>query len=165
MALSTVGSIAAVVPFFTTLADPGAIERSAVLRAVFERLHFHSEASFVMMLGLALVFMVLLANAINLFGSLALNRFALRVGDTLYIRLFTAYMSRDYAFHLHHNSSVLATKVLHDTARVSSGILQQALLLVTGVVTISCVLASIVMLNPWVACAAGGGGGGGGWEG
>ena len=34
MALSTVGGIAAVLPFFAVLADPHAIERNALLRAV-----------------------------------------------------------------------------------------------------------------------------------
>jgi ABC-type multidrug transport system fused ATPase/permease subunit len=154
MALCTVGGIAAVVPFFTTLADPKAIERSAVLQAISQRLHFSSEASFVIALGFAFVAMVMVANVVNLFGLLAINRFAFRVGDTLYVRLFDGYMRRDYDFHLQNSGSALATKVLHDTARVTSGLLQQGLLLVTNVVTIVCVVASIVLLNPWVAIAA-----------
>jgi ATP-binding cassette, subfamily B, bacterial PglK len=154
MAFCTVGGIAAVVPFFTTLSDPKAIERSAVLEAIFQRLHFSSEASFVIALGSAFIAMVLLANIVNLFGFLAINRFAFRVGDTLYVRLFDGYMRRDYDFHLRNSGSVLATKVLHDTARVTSGILQQGLLLVTSLVAIVCVVASIVLLNPWVAVAA-----------
>jgi HlyD family secretion protein len=154
MALCTVGGIAAVVPFLTVLADPGAIERSGPLHLIFQRLHFHNEAAFVAALGLVFVATVLIANAVNLFGVLTLNRFAAQVGDALFVRLFDGYMRRDYAFHLRNNSSLLATKVLHDTARVTSGILQQGLLLVTNAVTIVCVVGSIVLLNPVVAVTA-----------
>ena len=105
-------------------------------------------------LGLAFAAVVLIANAVNLFGLLAINRFAFRVGDTLYVRLFNEYMHRDYAFHTRTNSSrVIAgeVKVLQETTRVTSGILQQALILVTNLVTIVCIVASIVILNPVVA--------------
>ena len=39
MALSTVGGIAAVLPFFAALADPHAIEHNAILRTVLQRAH------------------------------------------------------------------------------------------------------------------------------
>src|SRR4030088_2198301 len=70
MALSTVGGIAAVIPFFTVLTDPEVIERNAVLRVVYYRLHFDSEVSFVIALGIAFSAVVLLANTVNYFGSL-----------------------------------------------------------------------------------------------
>src|SRR6185437_8626117 len=87
MALSTVGGIAAVVPFFAVLADPGSIESNAVLRALYRHLHFASQGSFVIALGGAFIGLVLLASAINLFGTLAINRFALQLGDSFFVRL------------------------------------------------------------------------------
>src|SRR2546425_5090896 len=125
MGLSTVGGIAAVLPFFTALADPNAIKHNAVLRVVLQHVHFDSDASFVIALGMAFGTIVLIANAVNLFGFLAINRFAFRVGDTLFVRLFNEYMHREYEFHIRSNSTLLASKVLQETARVTSGILQQ----------------------------------------
>jgi ATP-binding cassette, subfamily B, bacterial PglK len=154
MGLSTVGGIAAVLPFFTALADPGAVTHNAVLGAVRQRLHFDDHGSLVILLGVAFCAMVLIANTINLFGYLVINRFALRVGDTLYARLFQEYLRRDYEFHARNNSSVLATRVLHETARVTSGILQQGLIFVTNMVTIVCVTASMLLVNPAAAVAA-----------
>jgi len=154
MGLSTVGGIAAVLPFFTALTDPGAISHNAVLRVVLQRLHFADDRTFVIALGLAFAAVVLIANAVNLFGFLAINRFAFRVGDALYVRLFNEYMHREYEFHTRNNSSVLASKVLQETTRVTSGILQQALILVTNLMTIVCIMVSIVILNPIVAIAA-----------
>ena len=154
VALSAVGGIAGVVPFFAVLADPQSIERSVILRALYQDLRFASHGSFVVALGSAFAGLILLANAISLFGTLAIERFALRVGDTLYVRLFQEYLRRDYRFHLRSNASVLASNVLHETGRVSIGILQQGLVLVTNLVTITFIMTSILLVNPLVAVGA-----------
>jgi ATP-binding cassette, subfamily B, bacterial PglK len=153
MGLSTVGGIAAVLPFFTALADPAALKHTALLRFALERVHLTDEGSLVIALGVAFSGVVLIANLVNLLGFLAINRFASRVGETLYVRLFDAYMHRDYQFHTLHNSSVLTTRVLHETARVTSGVLQQGLVLVTNLVTIVCIAASMLLVNSVVALA------------
>ena len=96
MALSTVGGIAAVLPFFAALADPHAIEHNALLRAVSQRAHLDGGGSFSAVLGMAFVAVIFIANAVNLFGFMAINQFAARIGDTLYVRLFAEYIHRDY---------------------------------------------------------------------
>jgi ABC-type multidrug transport system fused ATPase/permease subunit len=154
MALSTVSGIAAIVPFFAVLADPNSIERNAILRALYQHLHFASKGSFVLALGGAFIAFVLLANAVNLFGTLAINRFSLQLGDTFFVRLFRQYLRRDFEFHLRSNSAALASKLLHDTGRVSTGILRQGLILVANIVTILFVMASILLLNPLIAIGA-----------
>jgi ATP-binding cassette, subfamily B, bacterial PglK len=152
MALSTVGGIAAVLPFFAVLADPHAIEHNALLRAVWQRAHLDS-GSFSAVLGMAFAAVVLIANAVNLFGFTAINRFSARVGDTLNVRLFDEYIHRDYEFHIRSKSSTLAGRV-QESARVASGFVQQALILVTNLVTIVCVAVAVVLVNPVVAVAA-----------
>jgi ATP-binding cassette, subfamily B, bacterial PglK len=152
MALSTVGGIAAVLPFFAALADPHAIEHNALLRALWQRAHVDS-GGFSAVLGMAFAAVVLIANAVNLFGFTAINRFAARVGDTLNVRLFDEYIHRDYEFHIRSKSSTLASRV-QESARVASGFVQQALILVTNLVTIVCVAAAVVLVNPVVAVVA-----------
>jgi ABC-type multidrug transport system fused ATPase/permease subunit len=152
MALSTVGGIAAVLPFFAALADPHAIEHNAVLRAVWQRTHLDN-GDFPAVLGMAFAAVVLIANAVNLFGFMAINRFSARVGDTLNVRLFDEYIHRDYEFHIRNKSSTLASRV-QESARVASGFVQQALILVTNLVTIVCVAAAVVLVNPVVAAVA-----------
>jgi len=154
MGLSTVGGVAAVLPFFAALVDPNAIRHNALLRAVFQSRYFASDSSLVILLGAAFATIVLIANIVNLFGFLAINRFAASVGDTLYVRLFDEYLHRDYLFHTRNNSSVLAARVLHETSRVTYGILQQGLILVTNLVTIICVAASMLLVNPVAAAVA-----------
>jgi ABC-type multidrug transport system fused ATPase/permease subunit len=154
MAISTVAGIAAVVPFFSVLADPNAVDRSASLHFLYLHMHFDSQRRFVVALGAAFAIVILLANAINLIGSLSMNRFAFQVGDSFCAALFEEYLYRSYAFHSTTNSSTLSSKVLYETARVTTGILQSGLILVANLVTIAFIVASIVFFNPLVAIAA-----------
>ena len=154
VALSAVGGIAGVVPFFAVLADSRSIERNVILHTLYQDLHFTSQGSFVVALGSAFAVLILLANAVSLFGTLAIERFALRVGDTLFVRLFQEYLRRDYRFHLGSNAPVLASNVLNETGRVSICILQQGLVLVTNLVTIAFIMASLLLVSPLVAVGA-----------
>jgi ABC-type multidrug transport system fused ATPase/permease subunit len=152
MALSTVGGVAAVLPFFAALSAPDNIAHSAVAWAVLQKLHVGQD-SMVPALGAAFAASVLFANAINLFGLLAINRFSVRVGDSLYAELFAEYLRRGYEFHARCGSSVLASKV-QESARVTTRIVQYALILVASLVTIAFIAAAVVFMDPVVAVAA-----------
>ena len=152
MALSTVGGVAAVLPFFAALSDPGTIRHHAIAWAALQKLNV-GEGSIVPALGAAFVASVFLANAINLVGLLAINRFAVRVGETLYAELFADYLRRGYEFHARCGSSVLASQV-QESARVTSGIVQYALILVSSLVTIAFIVGAVVFMDPVVAVAA-----------
>lgn len=152
MALSTVGGVAAVLPFFAALSDPHTIRHNPVAWAVLQKLNV-GEASIVPALGAGFAASVLLANAINLFGLLAINRFSVRVGETLYGQLFAEYLRRGYEFHSCRGSLVLASKV-QEGARVTSGIVQYALVLVASLATIAFIVVAVVWIDPVVAVAA-----------
>jgi hypothetical protein len=72
MGASTLGGIAVVFPFFAVLADPRRIERSAALSWLYAAGGFADTASFLVVLGLLFAVVVLLANAVNLCGLLAI---------------------------------------------------------------------------------------------
>ena len=154
MALSTVSGIAIVLPFFTILTDPSAIHRSAVLRFAFAHLSFGGEHGFLVALGILFIVIVLLANGINLFGTLIMNRFAFQVGNGLQTALFDEYLHRSYQFHSANSSSALATKVIYESSRLTAGILQNGQILVTNLVAAALIIASVIAFNPLVAASA-----------
>jgi ABC-type multidrug transport system fused ATPase/permease subunit len=152
MALSTVGGVASVLPFFAALSDPGIVRKSALIRSILHILNV-GESSIVPVLGVTFAVSVLIANAINLFGLLAINRFSVRVGETLYAELFAEYLRRGYAFHARVGSSVLAGRV-QESARVTSGIVQYVLVLIASLVTIAFIAVAVVAIDPWIAIVA-----------
>jgi ABC-type multidrug transport system fused ATPase/permease subunit/GT2 family glycosyltransferase len=153
MALSTVVGIAAIAPFFAVLGDPRLIERWGALHWLYEHAGFAGPRSFVAALGIAFIGVVLLANLINVLGSLAMNRLALRIGTELQTALFAEYLSRPYRFHAATSSTALFNNVVNEPARVTYGILQHAFTLVTNLVTASFIILSILIVKPALAAA------------
>jgi ABC-type multidrug transport system fused ATPase/permease subunit len=151
MAFSTVIGIAAIAPFFAVLGDPRLIDRIEPLHWLYAHARFTSQRDFVMLLGFAFVGVVLAANLINVLGSLAMNRLALRIGTELQTSLFAEYLSRPYRFHAGTNSTTLFNNVVHEPPRVTYGILQHAFTLVTNLVTAAFIMLSILLVKPLIA--------------
>src|SRR4249920_3421974 len=74
MGFSTLGGIAAIIPFFAVLADPQSLTHHAELERLYEWLGFAERRTFLAFLGCAFIAIVVIGNAINLFGMLAINR-------------------------------------------------------------------------------------------
>ena len=155
MAIAPVTGIAAILPFFTVLADPAAAEHNVVLRLLYEHLHLHPAGPHLaLVLGAAFVALVVLANAVNLAGTLLMNRFAFAVGNSFNIELFEDYLSREYDFHLRTHSATLTARLLHETSRVTMGILQSGLMLAANVVTVGLIVGAMILIDPVIAGAA-----------
>ena len=73
MAVCTLAGVAAMVPFFAVLADRALISRNPQLAWLDQHLGFATQQGFILALGVAVLLIVLLGNAINLLGTLALN--------------------------------------------------------------------------------------------
>jgi ATP-binding cassette, subfamily B, bacterial PglK len=151
MAFSTVSGIAAIAPFFAMLGQPQLVDHNSMLHWAYAHGGFSSERSFIVALGIAFIAMMLIANLISVLGSLAMSRMALRIGTDLQSTLFGEYLSRPYAFHTRANSAALSNNILHETARVTNGILVNVFLLVTNLVTASFIMVSILLLKPTIA--------------
>jgi ABC-type multidrug transport system fused ATPase/permease subunit len=154
MAASTVAGIAAVVPFFAVLGDPASIDRSVTLSWLFRHFGFSDQREFLTALGVSFLGLVLLANAINLAGSIAMNRFAHRIGNHFCVALFDEYIHRDHQFHMASNSATLFNNIIWEVNRGITVILQSLFILSTNAVTGLLIMMSVVFVNPMIALAA-----------
>lgn len=148
MAINTVIGIASIGPFFAVLGNPQLIERNVLLHWAYQHAGFDSYRRFVIALGLAFVGMAAVSSAVNLAGSVAINRLALAIGDDLQICLFGEYLSRPYLFHARADRAELFNNVIYETARVSNGILHNIFTLTTGCITSLFIIASILVVDP-----------------
>src|ERR1700730_6611473 len=151
MAFSTITGIAAIAPFFAVLGQPQLIDHNSLLHWAYVHGGFSDKRGFVVALGFAFIAVMLIANLINVLGSLAMSRLALRIGTELQSTLFGEYLSRPYAFHTGANGTTLFNNILYETARVTNGILLNGFLLVTNLVTASFIILSILLLKPMIA--------------
>ena len=148
MALSTVTGIAAIAPFFAVLGNVGLIDQNRWLHWLYVHGGFARPSSFVVTLGVGFIAVVALANLINAAGLLAMNRLVLRIGNQLQSALFEEYLARPYLFHAATNSTTLFNNVIYEVGRLNNGILHNAFLLVTSVVTGSFIFLCVLMLSP-----------------
>jgi ABC-type bacteriocin/lantibiotic exporter with double-glycine peptidase domain len=153
MAFSTVSGIAAIAPFFAVLGQPELIDHNALLHWAYAHGGFSSKRGFVVALGIAFSAVMLTANLINVLGSLAMSRLALRIGTEMQSTLFGEYLSRPYSFHICANGTRLFNNILYETARVTNGILRNAFMLVTNLVTATFIILAILLLKQIIALA------------
>lgn len=154
MGVATLGGIAAVVPFFAVLSDPSLVSSNATLAWLRGLLAFSSDMAFLTFLGACFVAMVLVANAINFVGLLAINRFAYGVGADLHTLLFDEYLHRDYAFHARTHSSILISNIVHEVGRVAIGVVQSLLMLLSSLMTCALIAVSLLIFSPTLALVA-----------
>lgn len=152
MALATVAGIAAVMPFFAVLGDPSLIERNATLRWLRDRFALADWHDITVLLGGGFIVMLVLGSLINLTGTVAMSRFAYRVGDRLRLRLFSEYLDRDYLFHARSASAVLASRVLYQSDRVT-GLMQSGFTFVSNLLMIVLIVGAIALVDARVAAA------------
>ena len=155
MAAFTTAGIASVVPFFAVLTDPAAIDHLPGVRALYQLLQPGSLDAFVRALGVMFALAVVAGNAVNLIGSYAMSRFAFGVGAAFHVALFDEYLHRGYEFHVANHGADLASKVVNETSRVVSGVLQNGLVLTTNLVTIAAIIVCAALVDPLVAAGAG----------
>ena len=152
MAVTTVGGIAAVAPFFAVLADPSIAEWQPWLRWLVDRFDLESSGSaLATILGAGFVVAVLVSNLVNLFGSYISARIALGIGSTLQARLFVEYLHRPYVFHASANSAHLFNTVVYEASRLGKGVLQHAFLLGSSLATVGLIVVAMAALNPGLA--------------
>lgn len=151
MAISTVTGIAAIVPFFAVLGDPGEIDRHPLLQWLYAHGDFPGRYAFVATLGIGFIAAVLISNLINAVGSKSMIHIAFEIGDQLQAALFDEYLARPYLFHARTHSARLFSNVMYEPRRLSNGIIQNGFVLVTNTAAGILIILSVLLLNPAIS--------------
>jgi ATP-binding cassette, subfamily B, bacterial PglK len=154
MAFTTLGGVAALVPFLLALTDQHSIAQQPLLGAVYRELGLEDPHSFTLLLGAAFVVAVLLANLVTLLGAAAMKRFALAVGDDFNSALLDEYLWRDLRSRTVSGAGKLFNRVIHSVDRVTNGLIESCLVLISSALGVLVICATIVWLNPLIVLAA-----------
>jgi ABC-type multidrug transport system fused ATPase/permease subunit len=151
MALLETAGVASIVPFLGLLSDPNIVERNARLAWAYEALGFTSRQSFFFAVGIAVLVIVTVGNVVSALTTWALLRFSWMRNHSLAVRLLGAYLRQPYEFFLHTNTTDLGKNILSEVQTVVTGIIVQGVQLCTRVVVIAFVIASLLVIDPWMA--------------
>ena len=150
-ALIQVVGIASVMPFLALVAGPDAIESVAFLRWFYGALGFTSEASFLVFVGMGVLFVIIVSNAVAAWTHLSVLRFCWDMHHLLSTRMLRQYLFKPYAFFLARNTAGMAKNVLREVAQVVLGFLVPSMTLLAQFMTTTLVFALLVVVDPLLA--------------
>lgn len=148
--LETLG-VASIVPFLGLLSDPDIIERKASLSWVYRNGGFSSRNEFFFAVGLGVLFLVSVGNAMSAVTSWGLLRFSWMRNHTLASRLLDVYLRQPYVFFLEKNSAELGKNILSEVGSVVTGVIIQGLQLSARLVVVFGIVIGLFILDPTMA--------------
>ncbi len=156
MGLLEAAGIASIFPFLIVLSDPTAIETNEYLAKAYALSGLQDPHDFLIALGGAVFFVVVVGLAFKTLTMYAVMRFGHMRNYTLGLNRFKSYLGRPYHWFLSHHSAHLAKNILAEVDEVVRGaIIPIAYILSYGVILV-CITAVIVIADPIVALSAAG---------
>ena len=142
--------VSAVIPFVTLLAEPAAVFDLPVVGPLAARSGIEDAGTLLRYAGLGLTLAVLAMNTVVVVTRYRQHQFSMGLIAAMSTRLLRHYLAQPYSFTLTRNTGDLTNLVVREVERVSSGV-NAGLGLLTNAVTISALLAFLVMLDPLLA--------------
>lgn len=151
MALVSTFGVAAIMPFMSLLANPGAVHDNRWLSYAYELFGFSSPTAFLFAIGIATLLLLMFSNALRAFTDWMILRFVRDMQHELSRRLLAQYLSEPYAFFLNRNTATLSKNIFSEVGAVINGVLMLFMKgLSQGVLAIS-ILVLLIAVDVWLA--------------
>jgi len=151
MAFFDVAGIASVMPFIGVLNNPDLVQTNAVLRWAFRYFGCADTNSFLLLLGMAVLLLVIIANGTRLLALWFIACFVENCKADLSTRLLQCYLLQPYEFFLLRNTSDLSKNILEEINRVVHNILHHVLQISVRVIQAFCIFGLLVYMDPVLA--------------
>lgn len=133
-------SIGLIVPIVGIVTNPEIIEQQPVLLFTKNLFNIESGSTFITISIFTLLFVFVAKNIYLLFFQYLQNKIVLNQQVKLSGRLFRAYLTKPYSFHLHRNTAELLRNVNGEVSRVFQGIILASFHLVTELLIVTCIV-------------------------
>jgi len=146
--------VASIMPFLSVLAKPEVIRENSYLASIYQQLNFSSTNTFLLFLGMAVIFVVVTSLSLSAVTQYAIVRFTQMRNYSLSTRLLQAYLSRPYTWFLNRHSADLGKTILSEVAIMIDKALLPAAQFLAHTVIACCLIILLLLVNPWVAMLA-----------
>ncbi len=130
--LSEVVSLGSLLPFLGALSNAEGLLSNRQLQPLLSLLQIQTTAQLVMMLALAFVVTVIVANGLRILTVNVRTHLAASISSDISCKLYDKTLLQSYNFHIQHNSSYLINSVTEDTRKLTIHILIPLLILITN---------------------------------
>lgn len=149
-ALDMVG-IASILPFMAVVSNPSIIHTNKWLQEVYQVFDFVSSQSFLMFLGLLVLGLLVVGNALKAFHMWISLTYDNQLYCNLACRLLASYMARPYEFFLKMNTAEMTKNVLSEAGGFIAGIVSPTMQIVSNLLLCAMVLSLLVTVDPTMA--------------
>lgn len=150
MSLLELVAIASIGPFMAIVAKPEIVNEHSAFLFISE-LTTLNDLHLLAAIGSAVLFTLTFSSLFSLFVTWKLTSFGALLGADLSSRLFRHFMHQNWLFHTANNSPTLINKTANETYRVTLGMIQPVLIMLSKLVLTAFIALGIFLLNPWVA--------------
>jgi ATP-binding cassette, subfamily B, bacterial PglK len=151
MAFFEVATVALIGPFIAVISDPSVVQSDGYIGQMYSYLDMTSFRQFVFFYGGFLFVFMFISSVMSVYGVWKLSWFATSLGAEISSKLFESYMNSDWMFHVNTSSAQLTKRLVNESQRLTSSVLQPLMLMNARLVLILFILVGIVLVNPLVA--------------
>lgn len=148
-------SIALVMPFLAVAASPELIQKNSYLRFAYETLKLENSRDFLLFLGFALIFALLLVNISNAIFTWFTLRFTWSINHSLSVRLMEHYICMNYLAFIQRNSAELQKNIQIETMEVVNNLISPILNLVNKGISLLMIVVFLLWIDPLLAVSVG----------
>ena len=149
--LLDVAGISSIFPFMAVVARPDSVQGNRVLLFLYESLGFESQYRFLFALGLVVLAIMLVGNAMAAMTSAMMLKFGHRVGSEMAIRMLASYLEKPYSFFLSRNSATMTLNVVGETGGMVLGLIVPALQTLAKMIVAVLILLLLLAVDPILA--------------
>ena len=154
MALFQALGVASVLPFISLVMNPELITQNSYLNSFYQYLQFKNTSSFIIFIGLAMLFIILFGNFISALATYAKFRFVWNNNNNISQRLLKHYLFQPYKFFLTRNSSDLTKNILTEVQTLTSGYLIPLLDFASRLLIIVVIVTMVLIVDPLITIFA-----------
>lgn len=152
VALFEMAGVASLAPFIALLSEPERYQKHRILRFLYTTFAFSSLESLFFAAGAGILLLLTVGNSLSALTTWALLRFSWARNASLSTRLLSNYLHQPYPFFLERNTADLMRKSLSDAQSVAMNVIWQTASLVSRLAVIVFITATLVFIDPMLAC-------------
>lgn len=143
-------SIISVFAFINTVMDNSSISSNKYLLFFYENLNFSSINDFLIVMGLIVLLLLVLGNAISAYAVWLKTSFVWSVNSRITTKLLKKYLFSSYSYFLNKNTSELEKNILSESNALAGSFLLSLLNIMEGFITIVIILVMLILTDPLV---------------
>ena len=151
--IAEVVSIGAVLPFLGVLTAPEQVYQHPLIQPVNQLFSINTPDQLILPLSVFFIVSALFAGAVRLTLLYVATRFSYAIGADLSINIYNRTLYQDYEKHASRNSSEVIDGVITKTNIVIGGVVTPMLTLISSIVIIMAIIATLFVIDPVIALA------------